>query len=101
MMRLPRFRFLAPHSLAEAADALASASPGDAMIVAGGTDIIPNMKRRQQGPGTLVGLRGIPELREIHNTDGYRIGTGTTLTRIIQTLRAGSPYDGLRQAAAQ
>jgi 4-hydroxybenzoyl-CoA reductase subunit beta len=101
MMRLPRFRFLAPHSLGEAVDALATASPGDAMIVAGGTDIIPNMKRRQQVPGTLIGLRGLPELRHISNGEGYRIGAAVTLTRLIQALPPQSPYDGLRQAAAQ
>jgi 4-hydroxybenzoyl-CoA reductase subunit beta len=101
MMRLPRFRFVAPESLAEAADVLASSSPGDAMIVAGGTDIIPNMKRRQQVPGTLVGLRRLAELREVRNSDGYRIGAAVTLTRLIHTLQPQSPYEGLRQAAAQ
>ena len=103
MMRLPRFQFVAPQSLAEAADALASASPGDAMIVAGGTDIIPNMKRRQQVPGTLIGLRRIPELRVLQNGDGWHIGAGVTLSQLIQALerRSGSPYEGLRQAAAQ
>jgi len=100
MMRLPRFRFLAPRSLSEAADNLAA---GDAMIVAGGTDLIPNMKRRQQVPGTLVGLRRISELREIHNGQGYRIGAGVTLTQLVHALGANgpSPFDGLRQAAAQ
>jgi 4-hydroxybenzoyl-CoA reductase subunit beta len=101
MMRLPRFQFVAPRSLAEAADVLAGASPGDAMIVAGGTDLIPNMKRRQQVPDTLVGLRRIAELRGVHNGDGYRIGSGVTLTELIGTLQPRSPYDGLRQAAAQ
>jgi len=55
MMRLPHFRFLAPRDVREAADLLAS-TPG-AMLVAGGTDLLPNMKRRQQVPGTLVGFR--------------------------------------------
>jgi hypothetical protein len=101
MMRLPRFRFVAPESLAEAVDVLSSASPGDAMIVAGGTDLIPNMKRRQQVPGTLIGLRRIAELRGLRNSDGYTIGAGVTLTRVIQALRPGSPFEGLRQAAVQ
>src|SRR5689334_19975531 len=79
MMRLPRFRFVAPESVAEAADVLAAASPGEAMIVAGGTDIIPNMKRRQQTPGTLVGLRRIAELRRIDvGDDAVAFGTQGT-----------------------
>ena len=40
----------------EAAELLAA--PGGAMLVAGGTDLLPNMKRRQQVPPTLIGLRG-------------------------------------------
>src|SRR5262245_27083150 len=117
MMRLPRFRFVSPESLAEAADVLAAASPGDAAIVAGGTDIIPNMKRRQQTPGTLVGLRRIAELREIRSgglpvgrddgarvaIDGLAIGAGVTLTQLLRALPGGSdsPLAGLREAAQQ
>jgi 4-hydroxybenzoyl-CoA reductase subunit beta len=116
MMRLPRFRFVAPECLAEAADVLAAASPGDAAIVAGGTDLIPNMKRRQQTPGTLIGLRRIGELRAIHDgrsarqssltgtsVPGMTIGAGVTLTHLIHALSAaGRPgLEGLRQAAAQ
>ena len=58
MMRLPRFEYRAPASLAEAAGDLAG-RPGDAMVLAGGTDILPNMKRRQQTPAVLVSLRRI------------------------------------------
>ena len=50
MMRLPRFTYHAPRSVAEAAELLAAA-PGETMLVAGGTDLLPNMKRRQQVPG--------------------------------------------------
>ena len=49
MMRLPRFRYLAPSSLAEAAAALRDLGP-EAAVLAGGTDLFPNMKRRQQTP---------------------------------------------------
>ena len=102
-MRLPRFRYVAPSSLGEAIDVLASASPGDAMIVAGGTDVIPNMKRRQQTPGTLVGLRGIPELQRVQNGDGLSIGAGVTLTRLASELdsRHAIGLTGLRQAVLQ
>jgi 4-hydroxybenzoyl-CoA reductase subunit beta len=106
MMRLPRFRFVSPRSVGEAVDVLAAAAPGDAMIVAGGTDLIPNMKRRQQTPGTLVGLRGVPELHAIHNGDGLTIGAGVTLTRLCRTLNQSRqeryfPHKGLAQALSQ
>lgn len=100
MMRLPHFRYLAPQSVREAADLLA-ASAGEAMLVAGGTDVLPNMKRRQQVPSTLVGLRQVAELKQITNGDGLRIGAGMTLTEVVNHLKTPGPYAALRQAAVQ
>ena len=116
MMRLPHFRFHAPRTVQEAADLLASASPGEAMIVAGGTDLLPNMKRRQQVPSTLIGLRGIAELRAISNGnasatlrvapspsrgDGLTIGASVTLSALVGDERVRRAYTGLWQAASQ
>src|SRR5689334_14320695 len=58
VLRLPRFQYLAPRELGEAAGLLAEHG-ARAMVVAGGTDLYPNMKRRQQEPEVLIGLRGI------------------------------------------
>src|SRR5882762_8641772 len=54
------------------------------MLVAGGTDLYPNMKRRQFEPKVLVGLRGIHELRGIRGSraGGVTIGAGTTLSAV-------------------
>jgi 4-hydroxybenzoyl-CoA reductase subunit beta len=100
-MRLPDFRFVAARSVDEAVDVLASHSPGDAMVVAGGTDLLPNMKRRQQTPRTLVGLRRIASLRDIHNGNGLTLGAGLTLTDLLRDARIAQRYTGLYQAAAQ
>jgi 4-hydroxybenzoyl-CoA reductase subunit beta len=93
MMRLPWFDYRAPRSLAEAAKILAGEGP-DAMLIAGGTDLLPNMKRRQMAPKVLVSVRNIPELK----ANGQALGAGVTLTEI--TRKASLPA-GLRQAAAQ
>src|SRR5262245_51753123 len=98
MMRLPYFRYHAPRTVREAADLL---SKGDAMIVAGGTDLLPNMKRRQQVPGTLIGLRTIAELKGIANGNGLTIGAGVTLTALLHDARVREAYAGLWQAARQ
>jgi len=98
MMRLPDFRYHAPRTMSEAADLLAR---GDAMIVAGGTDLLPNMKRRQQVPAALIGLRKIVELRNITNGEGLTIGAGVTLTTIVRDARVRGAYTGLWQAARQ
>ena len=78
MMRLPPFRYLAPRSVAEVARILHEEGP-DAMVVAGGTDLYPNMKRRHQMPKTLVSLRHVDELRGVILNGGVAIGAGETL----------------------
>ena len=104
MMRLPHFRFHAARTVREAAELLAAAAPGEAMLVAGGTDLLPNMKRRQQVPATLVGLRRVDELRHAGNGDpsmGLAIGAGVTLTELVRDPRVRDRYGALWQAAAQ
>jgi xanthine dehydrogenase small subunit len=59
------------------------------------------MKRRQQTPSTIIGLRGISALAEINNGDGLTIGAGVTLTNLIADARLRQSYFGLWQAAAQ
>src|SRR5207249_5669270 len=100
MMRLPHFRFHAPRTVQEAADMLAAASPGDAMIVAGGTDLLPNMKRRQQVPRTLIGLRRADELHHISNGHGLTIGSAVTLTELVRDDRIRRSRGALWQAAS-
>jgi len=98
MMRLPYFAFHAPATVREAADLIAS-SPG-AMLVAGGTDLLPNMKRRQQVPRTLVSLRRVGELKEITNGNGLTLGAGLTLSGLVREGRIHERYAALWQAAS-
>src|SRR4051812_15352674 len=101
MMRLPHFSYHAPGTVQEAADLLATAGTGAAMLIAGGTDLLPNMKRRQQVPTTLIGLRRVAELRGISNGDGLHLGAGTTLTELLRSDIVRTQYPGLWQAAAE
>ncbi len=100
MIRLPWFDYRAPRSIAEAARILAGEGP-NAMLLAGGTDLLPNMKRRQQTPATLVALRGVRELKTITNGSGLTIGAGVTLSELAESQTAREKYTGLTQAAAQ
>ena len=97
MLRLPWFDYRAPRSVAEAAKILAGEGPG-AMLVAGGTDLLPNMKRRHQTPKILVSLRGIPSLKNFSNGNGTNFGSGLSLTEVVQNVKTPT---ALRQAAAQ
>jgi 4-hydroxybenzoyl-CoA reductase subunit beta len=102
MMRLPRFTYRAPQTIDEATDLLAAAPPGGAMVVAGGTDLLPNMKRRQQTPAMLIGLRRIAALRQFGKADGgYSIGAGVTLSELVGSAAVRRDLAGLWQAAAQ
>ena len=92
MMRLPWFEYRAPKTIAEAARILAGEGP-HAMLIAGGTDLLPNMKRRQMAPKLLVSLSSIGELKR--NSSVY--GAGLTLTQIVNS----TAPKALRQAAHQ
>ena len=100
MMRLPWFKYHAPRSVAEATRILA-AEGSDAMLIAGGTDLLPNMKRRQQTPATLVSLRRVEGLKRIVNGTGLTLGAGLTLSEVVATPQVRDGYRGLWQAAAQ
>ena len=101
MMRLPLFSFRAPRTLEEAVHILHGEGP-DAMPLAGGTDLLPNMKRRQQVPRTLLSLRGVESLHHVHSADsGYRLGACLTLSAISGDLRFRNGATALVQAASQ
>jgi 4-hydroxybenzoyl-CoA reductase subunit beta len=100
VIRLPSFAYRAPRTLEDATAWLAEA-PGETMLLGGGTDLVPNMKRRQQVPRTVIGLRRIEDLRAIRNGDGLIIGAGTTLTDVVRDPRVRETAPGLWQAAAQ
>lgn len=93
MLRLPWFEYRAPRSVAEAAKILSGEGPV-AMLIAGGTDLLPNMKRRHQSPKVLVSLGRIEELKKLNGS----FGAGLTLSEIANSEKAPT---ALRQAAAQ
>jgi 4-hydroxybenzoyl-CoA reductase subunit beta len=81
MLRLPPFRYSAPSTPQDAARLLSDWGP-DAMVVAGGTDLYPNMKRGQFKPKVLVGLRQIEGMAGIEANGSLRLGALTTLADV-------------------
>lgn len=96
MLRLPAFVYLEPTTLAEALAMKADAGP-DGMFVAGGTDLYPNMKRRQQLPKTVITLMGIAELRRVA---GRQLGPCVTLTELADSPTVRRSAAVVSQAAA-
>jgi 4-hydroxybenzoyl-CoA reductase subunit beta len=82
MLRLPEFNYIQPRSLKQATKALADLG-NDAMLVAGGTDVYPKMKRGQFTPRNLISLRALRELKGIRQSkEGLWIGAGESLTTV-------------------
>lgn len=82
MLRLHEYEYHRPADLAEAARLLA-AHPGRARVIAGGTDLMPNMKHGLFTPDHLIALRRIPELHGIAERDGeVVIGAAESLASV-------------------
>jgi 4-hydroxybenzoyl-CoA reductase subunit beta len=99
MIRLPRFRYHRAASVADAAAVLAGEGPG-AMLLAGGTDLVPNLKRRQQTPAVVIGIRHLAELRGSSNGRGLALGAALRLAEVAADPRVQARYTALAQAAA-
>ena len=98
MLRLPRLRYLRPRSIEEAAE-LAAQNPG-AMFIAGGTDLVPNLKRRQFDVTALISLNALPDGRRIDGDAkrGMTIGAGATLQELTHHPALSDSYRALGQA---
>ena len=101
MLRLPQFEIVKPRTAAEAVAAIASRPPGRALYLAGGTDLVPNMKHQLFEPELVVALADVTELRGIReDADGaLRIGAMTTLTEVAEHAAVRARTPALAQAA--
>jgi len=100
MMRAPDFRYHAARSVRDAARALRDGGP-EAMLIAGGTDLVPNLKRRQMEPKLLIGIRHLKQLRRIRNGSGLQLGSAVRLAEVVADRRVQQHYAALARAAAQ
>jgi 4-hydroxybenzoyl-CoA reductase subunit beta len=100
MLRLPRLRYVRPGSAREAA-AIGAELGVRAMLVAGGTDLYPKLKRRQLEPDTLVGLTHLRELREVARTGdgGFELGALVTLAAASRSPELVAAHPGYAEAA--
>src|SRR5256885_16399954 len=85
MMRLPKFEYRTPRSIVEAVKIIGDVGP-EAQFVAGGTDLYPNMKRRQQMPTTVISVMRLDELNKIEGDGkgGLKIGASVLLSDICE-----------------
>jgi 4-hydroxybenzoyl-CoA reductase subunit beta len=83
MQALPEFTLRRPATLAEAAALLASEP--QARLVAGGTDLLPNLRRGLEQPATLIDLSGLAGFAKVEDSDGaLTLGAGLTLAALAE-----------------
>ncbi|HWG58552.1 MAG TPA: FAD binding domain-containing protein [Candidatus Acidoferrales bacterium] len=79
------FRVARPRSIEGAVRLLSDHGP-QAMLIAGGTDLLPNLQMRLFSPGLLVDLKSVRQLSgvEYSREGGLRVGSTTTLSRLLE-----------------
>ncbi len=97
MLRVDDFELVVPHTVAQAVEALRD---GDAVVaLAGGTDLVPRLKRGQARPRRVVALERLDALREIAHRNGVlRVGARVTL-ETLATHPDAAPWRALVEAA--
>lgn len=96
------FEYFAPKSLDEALTILVRYR-GEARPIAGGTDLLVQMKQRRAQPRCVVNLKRIPGLRGIvfDPETGLRLGALTTLSDIIRSEVIRQHYPVLAYTASR
>lgn len=98
MELLPNFSLVRPRSIADALTA--SAGAGKIRFLAGGTDLLPAMRRGLVQAETVIDLSGVEELRGITvDAKGIRIGAGTTIEEVAAHPQILRDYPAVAQAA--
>ncbi len=72
-----------------------------AMLIGGGTDLLPNLKRRQFEPETLIGLSHLRELATVEGdaSSGFELGAGVTLSQAASHPTLWAAFPGYSEAA--
>lgn len=99
-MYIKEFKYHTPASLAEACRLLHSGGPGT-KVIAGGTDILLDLKKGILSAGSLISLAGLSGLRKIEKKDSVlRIGPLVTPNMLAGSDMVRKIFPGLAEAAA-
>ncbi|MDP2645107.1 MAG: xanthine dehydrogenase family protein subunit M [Desulfobacterales bacterium] len=99
-MKLPKFKYIAPKSVKEASSLLKEY--GDrAIALAGGSDLLVNLKNRLKNREFLIDLKAIPRMDRVtfSEPEGLTIGAMATLRDLIEIATVRENYPMLVQAA--
>ena len=95
-----RFEYYAPSTLGEAINLLHSKGAGG-KVLAGGTDLMPQMKERGRHPTYIVSLKNVQEIRGVRYSDreGLWVGAGTRFRPLQRDSNVTARYDIIVQGA--
>lgn len=100
MELLPDFQLLRPRTLEELV-AMRAAHP-EARLLAGGTDLLPNMRRGLVDTETVIALSDCADLKEITvDGDGLAVGAGVTLEALGENEHVRRTHPALAEAASE
>ena len=92
-------RYEAPESL-DTAVALLAGAYGDARVLAGGTDLLVQMRSDILGPELIVDIKKIPETRAVTEEEGgWRVGAAVTGAELKENARLKKTWPGVVEAA--
>jgi carbon-monoxide dehydrogenase medium subunit len=95
---MTELRYLSPRTLDEAVSAFAAAGSA-ARILAGGTDLLVQMRSGAVRPGVIVDIKKIAEMTAIEETDGgFRIGAAVPGAVLAEHPRFGKVWPGVLEA---
>ena len=99
LLMLPRFEYSAPRTVEEVCSLL-SENKSKAKILAGGTDLLVSMKKRNESPKHLIGISTIPELDYIKydHENGLEIGALATLQSIASSAVVKNTFEVLAKS---
>lgn len=98
---MDQFAYDKPRTMDALKARLSEADPGLA-ILAGGTDLLTQIRSRLRRPSLVLDLKGVPELRALEIRDGgLSIGAAVIVNRIVEEQAVTSPFAALCQAAAE
>jgi CO/xanthine dehydrogenase FAD-binding subunit len=94
------YDYIKPATLKEVFTLLKQYGP-KAALIAGGTDVMINIRNKESSPEVLISLRGLHDLRYIRKNNGYHIGALTTHRMVEQSDLVRRELSALHDAASQ
>jgi 4-hydroxybenzoyl-CoA reductase subunit beta len=100
MLTLPVFEYARPSTVDDVLRELAE-HPGECLLIAGGTDAVPNLKHRLHEPRRLVSLAGVAELKTVReDAAGLHLGALVTLTALTRLPQLARDFAATAHAAS-